>query len=232
MNDVVANNVRYLREQRGWSQEQLAETAGVAARTVQRVETGRGSSGETLMAIANAFGLSVEALRTNRTGSDARLEELAALGIAAEDLADPDAIARRFEDFKARHTLLPIQNVTCAADLRVIGEVDAQCFECIPRDDATQAAGAELNQMLRDVADLWHQLEAPQQWEMLRDCYERVTRLESMGADVAFVVQERCLHGGGLTSPFPLKVLYTIVAARADRPLIAALPKSTQVRLG
>ena len=47
--------VRRLREQRAWSQEQLAEVAGLSARTVQRVETGSGASLETRMALAAAL---------------------------------------------------------------------------------------------------------------------------------------------------------------------------------
>ena len=46
--------VRTLRERRAWSQEQLAEIAGLSVRTVQRVETGGGASLETRMALSAA----------------------------------------------------------------------------------------------------------------------------------------------------------------------------------
>lgn len=52
----LAGVVRLFRETRGWSQEQLAEIARVAARTVQRVEDGQPSSLETRRALAGAFG--------------------------------------------------------------------------------------------------------------------------------------------------------------------------------
>jgi transcriptional regulator with XRE-family HTH domain len=52
----LAAVVRLLREARGWSQEQLAEIARVAARTVQRVEDAQPSSLETRRALAGAFG--------------------------------------------------------------------------------------------------------------------------------------------------------------------------------
>lgn len=54
--------VRRLREQRAWSQDQLAEVAGLSARTVQRVETGKGASLETRMALAAALGVDAAAL--------------------------------------------------------------------------------------------------------------------------------------------------------------------------
>jgi transcriptional regulator with XRE-family HTH domain len=56
--------VREFRLDRGWSQDQLAEVAGVATRTVQRVEKDQTRDGETLMAIAAAFGVTVKDLCT------------------------------------------------------------------------------------------------------------------------------------------------------------------------
>ncbi|MGY6587024.1 MAG: helix-turn-helix domain-containing protein [Wenzhouxiangella sp.] len=52
---INAENVRSLREARGWSQEHLAEVAGLSLRTIQRVEAeGRGSR-ETKLSLAAAF---------------------------------------------------------------------------------------------------------------------------------------------------------------------------------
>ncbi|MEO1042634.1 MAG: helix-turn-helix domain-containing protein [Pseudomonadota bacterium] len=50
------------RDERCWSQEHLAETAGVSLRTVQRLERGESVSRETVMALAAAFDVGVEAL--------------------------------------------------------------------------------------------------------------------------------------------------------------------------
>lgn len=47
--------VRKLRLQRGWSQERLAELAGVSVRTIQRLERGGGMSLETVSALAAVF---------------------------------------------------------------------------------------------------------------------------------------------------------------------------------
>jgi transcriptional regulator with XRE-family HTH domain len=56
--------VRAEREKRAWSQEHLAEVAGVALRTVQRVEATGSGSLETVKALASVFGLDVAELRT------------------------------------------------------------------------------------------------------------------------------------------------------------------------
>lgn len=47
--------IQKLRLQHGWSQEQLAELAGVSPRTIQRIESGRPASVETLKALAAVF---------------------------------------------------------------------------------------------------------------------------------------------------------------------------------
>jgi len=47
--------IRDLRIRRGWTQEQLAEIAGVSPRTIQRVETASCASFESLRAVAGAF---------------------------------------------------------------------------------------------------------------------------------------------------------------------------------
>lgn len=47
--------IRTLRIQRGWTQEQLAEIAGISSRTIQRAETANCAAFETVRAIAGAF---------------------------------------------------------------------------------------------------------------------------------------------------------------------------------
>jgi transcriptional regulator with XRE-family HTH domain len=62
--DTNAGKIKTLRTERAWTQEHLAEAAGIAYRTVQRIEaTGRASM-ESIRALANAFGIdSSELLR-------------------------------------------------------------------------------------------------------------------------------------------------------------------------
>lgn len=54
---INAQRLRALREQRGWSQEQLADVSGLSARTIQRVEATGAASLETRMALAAALSL-------------------------------------------------------------------------------------------------------------------------------------------------------------------------------
>jgi transcriptional regulator with XRE-family HTH domain len=54
--------IRILRTQRGWTQEQLAEIAGVSPRTIQRTETANRGSFDTVRAIAGAFEMDFDRL--------------------------------------------------------------------------------------------------------------------------------------------------------------------------
>jgi transcriptional regulator with XRE-family HTH domain len=60
---IDSKRIRAEREQRAWSQEHLAEAAGLALRTVQRVEANGAASYETARALAAVFALDVAALR-------------------------------------------------------------------------------------------------------------------------------------------------------------------------
>ena len=60
---IDSNRLRSEREKRAWSQDQLAEVAGVALRTIQRVETTGAGSYETAKAIAAVFEVDVSQLR-------------------------------------------------------------------------------------------------------------------------------------------------------------------------
>ncbi len=56
--------VRKLRLQRGWSQEHLAELAGVTPRTIQRIERGYKPGLETAKALASVFEVDVSTFTT------------------------------------------------------------------------------------------------------------------------------------------------------------------------
>ena len=76
------------RQKRGWTQEHLAEVAGIAARTVARVEKGEVQGLESLMAIGAAFGM--------------ELRELAQTFRIAEAKPLRSLVIRRAEDLRVK----------------------------------------------------------------------------------------------------------------------------------
>ena len=65
--------IKELREDRAWTQEQLAQAAGIEPRTVQRVERDQTKSPETLQAIAGAFDVDLIKLRSTWLIPESRL---------------------------------------------------------------------------------------------------------------------------------------------------------------
>lgn len=68
------HQVKALRLQRAWSQEQLAELASLSVRTIQRIENGEAPSLETLSALAAVFGVSVTELSAESVVADDSLD--------------------------------------------------------------------------------------------------------------------------------------------------------------
>lgn len=76
--------IRRWREERCWSQEHLADAAGIGLRTVQRIENGDKASRESVMALAAAFNVDVIALTVDaKSEAEKLVREEKAKGAAA-----------------------------------------------------------------------------------------------------------------------------------------------------
>lgn len=76
--------IRRWREERCWSQEHLADAAGIGLRTVQRIENGDKASRESVMALAAAFNVDVIALAVDaKSEAEKLVREEKAKGAAA-----------------------------------------------------------------------------------------------------------------------------------------------------
>ncbi len=62
--------VKKLREQKNWSQDQLATMCGLSIRTIQRVESGQSASLETLKSLASVFEVEISTLTEEITVID------------------------------------------------------------------------------------------------------------------------------------------------------------------
>lgn len=76
--------IRRWRDERCWSQEHLADAAGIGLRTVQRIENGDKASRESVMALAAAFNVDAIALTVDPKSEAAKMvREEKAKGAAA-----------------------------------------------------------------------------------------------------------------------------------------------------
>ncbi len=65
---VNADKIKAWREERCWSQEHLADIAGISLRTIQRIEKGQLASRESVMSLAAAFDVDVSVLTLDIDG--------------------------------------------------------------------------------------------------------------------------------------------------------------------
>ena len=65
--------IKRWREDRAWSQEHLAQVAGIGVRTIQRVENGESASRESVMALAAAFEVDVLAVTVDAKSEATKL---------------------------------------------------------------------------------------------------------------------------------------------------------------
>ncbi len=61
---MLAKRVKEFRNQKGWSQQKLAEITGLSFNTITKIEQGVGDSPtlKTLLKLANAFGVTLDRL--------------------------------------------------------------------------------------------------------------------------------------------------------------------------
>lgn len=196
MNAILANNVRLLRKIKNWTQEHLAQTAGVQLRTIQRVESAEGASADTLAALASGFDVSIDILRT--------------------DFDDAARQAREFEnEISKTHAFVDMSPVTCSGDLAAIGGADASLMQCKSTSDKVQDAFAQFEAQVRDTVDLWNEGDAISRRSWLRALHEHVQILNALGYVVSIGTRNATLvHANGTRMAF--STLYVIAWPEAD----------------
>jgi transcriptional regulator with XRE-family HTH domain len=200
----VPVNLKTFRDRLAWTQAQLAEAAGISERTVQRAEDGESVSAETLSALAGALNVSLDDLRNAPK--------------AEQELA-------------AKYHVIKLARIARASDFRGLVPADALQIGYDGLTDEQEDAVAELEQTLRDLGDIWRDLEPVQQRQALKEAQTHVAALEAMGLVVtAGTDLLRLKTDDG--KPFSMEVLHVVVA-KADEPKLFALrDKTASVRLG
>ncbi|MBR7799251.1 helix-turn-helix domain-containing protein [Undibacterium fentianense] len=69
-------SIKNLRNERGWTQAQLAEFSGVSQRTIQRIEKGQAATAETAKCLAAVFELPITQLGLIEAVDEAQLNEV------------------------------------------------------------------------------------------------------------------------------------------------------------
>lgn len=222
MNQVVASNIRLLREHRAWTQEHLAQVAGVTPRTVQRVEAGEGALVDTLQAIAAALDVDVPALRFDA------LELIAQQLGVPRDKVTPELISERQKEIDAKYVKVPMTRLAASADLRAFSEAMSFYFDCIPKNDAVQDVAAALQQDIHDLMDIGGDIDATHRRQFEIAAFEHVAKLEILGAVVTIGRRDGRIRVANQES-MPWNCLFVVVSLKEDAKEAVLVPKDERV---
>jgi transcriptional regulator with XRE-family HTH domain len=224
VNNIVATNIRILREAKPWTQAQLAEAADIAERTVQRAEEGKGLSAETLQAVAGALDVPVDELRF-----DAKKQWADIFGVRVEEVT-PELIAARIAAEEEKYWRVPMSRIKSPSDIRLAYEAHAVHFSTRDIDEDAQDVAAELNESLSDLMDL-RDVGPQQQRKFLKSAFEIVERLERAGCTTTIGLHHHALRATG-GAPIRWATLYVFVTSAEDVPAFALIEKGKPYRLG
>ena len=183
MNTTIATNIRQLRAHRAWTQEHLAEAAGLTARTVQRAEKGQSLTPETLTAIAGAFDVSVDDLRV-----DAAAVIAAHIGVSKEELTDERVQAwldQQRKELTAKYHMVPMTRIEAPSAFDALSGTFGLRMQIVSGTEEAHDVAAELRQALEDYVDLADDVGPLGLRDMAKDALEIVRRLERLGCAVS-----------------------------------------------
>jgi transcriptional regulator with XRE-family HTH domain len=162
----VAKKVKFIRKLRQWTQENLADAAGLTTRTIEKVESGRHRPEEqTLRSIARAVKMTdVQYFNDDEPTSE------------EEALAEVERLIRKM-------VLVPTNPIRTTADfLAAFGKPQAFRSDTsqVQNDKALEVA-ASLVDLIKDLIDGWNDLSATDQLQSSRACIELCGQLEALG---------------------------------------------------
>lgn len=207
--------IKFFRELRKWSQEQLADISGLTARTIQRVEKGEPSSTDTRRALARAFGL----------------EDIDAFN---KPISIPDAEEQKAqqEQFAKDHITLKAQPLTTGKELAKLAETTqmdlfSPAFELERAADVKFAALTDYFHEYRDCHDLYSEVG---KFDLYNELDGHIQALRSMDVSLCYATRQVAFKSAPGIEPYKAEVLYVVACKRGEELTKFATPKA--FRLG
>lgn len=211
MSEHVAQNIKRFRQILGWTQEHLAEAAGLSARTIQRAESEGDLGAETLLALAAVFEIAVADLQRAWPTDDE-------MRVATQEAAK-------------KYKLVPLTRVERASDLRnFMGAHAWQVDHVDGLTDEQEDEVAVLSELLRDYGDLWSDIGPTGQRDALKTIYESIERLQVGGLCVGIGLDAMTLVSRGSSEPWTMDVLRVLVSLAAEPKTAVLREKNCPVR--
>lgn len=211
MSEQVARNLKRFRQILGWTQEHLAEAAGLSARTIQRAESDGELGAETLLALAAVFDISVADIQ----------------GTWPTD----DEIREATREAAKKYKLIPLTRIERASDLRRFMGVHAWQVDHVDGlSEVQEDEVAVLAELLRDYGDLWSDFGPTDQRDALKTIYESIDRLQIGGRWVGMGLDAMRLVSRSAPEPWTMDVLRVLVSSAAEPKVAVVREKNCPVR--
>lgn len=220
--------IKRLRNERAWTQTQLAKVAGKDARTIQRVEAGHHASHDTLLGLAVALDVDVKEILLAEPPSEPTSE-------VTEGVPEPAAGATSASPPPVE--LLP--RITSGKDLLQL-VTGAHAFQCDHEDVGDRDVVTEIGSFLQDVRDygeIGEDLTIPHRIDAAFELTSAIERLADLGYWVfGRASGQRYVFSTGLEKKsVPMLVATVIVLSSRSPAVVTSFPiphaPSTAARL-
>lgn len=192
---TIATNIRSYRLSRHWSQEELARSAGVDARTVQRAESGRSPIAvDTLKAFAAVFDVGVE---------DFQISE--------------EALRVVLEEFHRRYKLLEMSTLDRSSNVGdYFASTHSSCFYRLGELTEEQLDEvALLHENVADYIDIWSDIPASGHRDAEKEVFSLVQTLSENGVAVTWALEKVILGGTEHAEATLFTILHVAAAPKA-----------------
>lgn len=162
----IADQLKFMRKMFRWTQENLANAAGLTTRTIEKVESGRHRPDEqTLRSIARAFNID---------------------GIEIFEKPTPEAQARQraeIERASRKMVMVPSRVIRTAADfLAAFGPIEYfRTDTSLVEEDQVLDLVASMADQIRDFMDMWTEVYETDRLSYARSFAEQCNKLEKLG---------------------------------------------------
>lgn len=209
--------IRAYREQRHWSQEQLAEISGLSVRTIQRVEQGQESSFDTRRALGVAFGFEdIDFLNKPLT------------------LPTEEGLRAQQEKFEKENVIIPAHPLTTGRQLAtLVAECDMDLSQPMcdlpPPAEAEFAALVDYHRDFRDCADLYSET---QKLEVYADLQAHIDALSALEVSLCYATRKVAISWNAeepKKSSTPSSVLYVLAYPSGQVPKQVAVARKSRI---
>lgn len=193
--------IKFFRELRKWSQEQLAEISGLTARTIQRVEKGEPSSTDTRRALARAFGL----------------EDIDAFN---KPISIPDAEEQKAqqEQFAKDNITLQAHPLTTGRELAKLAKITkmdlfSPAFDLAREADEEFAALTDYFREYRDCHDLYSEVG---KFEVFDALDAHIQALAALDVSLCYAIRKVAFKSAPGIESYKAEALYVVACKRGQ----------------